>query len=100
MLEYNFLVNFGRFCFASRLYMTPANARAELLVGVHAHLLRLSFIPALLVPFDGVDVARSSNVVASNSPLYGKHVDVISILYILNITSYQSNGSFLQPTNY
>ena len=54
MLEYNFLVNFGCFCFASRLYMTPANARAELLVGVHAHLLRLSFIPALLVPFDEI----------------------------------------------
>ena len=43
VLEYNFFVNFSCFSFDSRFYMTPANARAEVLIGVHAHLLCLSF---------------------------------------------------------
>ena len=42
VMEYSFFVNFSCFHFASRLYMTPANARAGVLVGVHAHLHSLS----------------------------------------------------------
>ena len=85
MLEYNFFVNFSCFHFASRLHMIQANARAVVLVGCAHSFAPLALLLSLLVPFEWVEIARSPNVVASNSPLYGRHLDVIFNTIHLNM---------------